>query len=266
MNEPTIKVDATPRGCGKLKKHGVYVGSTMSAGGLYRAVVPLLIPPVFEVAPRRLITYTSRDFETWMAMFDPNLEPIELPHSHVLLSHVGEMYSPLEFMTELAERGPSRRISPSDVPDPALLPMPIIFTHSDAVIRGREGERVSPWMRSVASLATAPPPPIGDVHTVGFDEDPFDCTWLRPGFSWYSDGCDLYHPYVEVYSLLATLKERREYSSFVELNGLQFQAGIFCGSWITHAFWVPGHEDEELPGHLRAKGVYRAEIENGEVE
>ena len=61
QNAPIIDVSAAERGCGKLKKGGLYLGASMSASGSLLTLVPLLPAAEFEVAPRKIIKMSTAE-------------------------------------------------------------------------------------------------------------------------------------------------------------------------------------------------------------
>lgn len=255
QNAPIIDVSAAERGCGKLKKGGLYLGASMSASGSLLTLVPLLPAAEFEVAPRKMILMSTAELAGQMALYDYTIPSIPIPHSQVLVSHVGKrFYTPFSFMQELKDRGPSRRISPQDLPDISAFPIPIIFTHDEAQILNKDGG-MPKWLMDSAAV-----PGILDYVQSWKD---FHYTWDTPGFGWDIEADTimmLHHPMFHIYKHLVELKEQRKYTRFLREHQVYLEPGIFCGSWITHAFWVPTDDGADMPDELLEKGVYQANL------
>ena len=252
-----IVIEKVRRGCGEMEEGGSYAIGRVGTGGTLATFAWLLRATPFEVPPRRIEPVLASDLasEPWIEF------PLPRTNGYVLLDHVGaDAYSVYQFAEECARLGPSRRINPYGWPEDVQPPLPILFTHDEAVTADAFG--MSLPYKAIIEL-------FGEKEAEELD---WTNTWEHPEFGYEVDldGSRPYagwsHPMVDVYQHFIELKKARKYSEFIRKHNILFEEGIFGASWITNLVYVLGDGEEEAPADIAARGFEAARLEDEETD
>lgn len=264
------------RGCGHLVPGGYYlssVGCDSRMGSLQAVTFPFgdsLKDIVFckGVVPSRgmllidpAATFTLQSITTPTKLLALQGDEADLYHSLRervlevgLIDHVGRRhYTSAEFTSELYDRMPNRRVHPDVARKIApMLPLPVIFTHSQIpVFRSSDerGQALSLYQEYAE---------LGDVF--------IDTNWMRPEwglFAHHDDGRD--HFMIPILALLDKLTRDwqqlahspwwRKVKEF--FDSLQYAEQPFAISWFVQAIRIV-NDDHDLTTHDCDSGIKAA--------
>lgn len=264
----TIYVSGAERGCGSLKKGGLYATSELSPNGTLNVwawvlgqpwegglnVLAAGMPPrvQLEINPQATLKSAYLWLAEWKADADPNSE---IP-TWGLADHVGgKFYTPLNFALECQQRGPSRRLTPTNARKWASqVPFPIFFTTN-----------VYPLWSSMAAAedflynAMSKDALEEGAGALGIGRGEFS-PLFTPTWKWEEWG--LYagqnpgkgHYLTEAFHYLDLYKGRVAPRPTYRIEA------VFGASWITHVVQVLD-KDEEVDDELAQAGVVKAVID-----
>jgi len=261
------------RGCGTVKKNGVYLIAEKGLGGTLSIWTWLLgcmledeltssifcdgnIPPRTQIRinPQETLRQSLFWPHEWGFKDGPTFNNIPI---FGLADHVGSNnYTPISFAKECQVLGPSRRISRDLAGDFAdKTPFPIFFAHSDVPVWKTKAslDRFTSWALLDEMLTVRE-------HAVYASGR----TWDNPTFGF---GDVDYHGNDHLgIALMAALDEAKEQKLEIPKEAQPVMLEAFFGaSWVTKVIQVKG-EDEDVDENLAKAGVYRGIVEGGAEE
>lgn len=281
------------RGCGTKKEGGFYAEGTTSPNGALSLWTWILGTCTeaglncFVSPPARKVVQGNLAASLVMGEFVSNDVPFErrigseknyLGKQYAtlkrqaapvaLFDHVGsKFYTPHEFMKEVRELGPSRRITPQVAEEIAkMTPIPVVFTHSDIPLFRDEAER-----DAVVELAA------GLLSEYDQDQVRYLPTWMSPEWGLYSSckdrGDD--HYLRQILGLLSRLKRQprlidtsEAWAALAAVMGrANFQEQPFGATWITKITYVKRRDDPaDIADKMAKKGIQTLILSDEELD
>lgn len=244
------------RKCGKVRQ-GLYLISRTSPNGTLLPFTALVAP--FEAYIANARSYQVVDIPSTLANLSLTLDS-DLEASHNLpkkgLADLWGMSTGYKEVQDVIEetmlKGVSRRVAA--IPD-IEFPCPVLMMHMHAVLDIPDPERAWKWLNDKTGWEPYIEfafPDMTDAPTVYVDSRP----WLdAESLGHVGDDTYLWHAYAALYELIPQLQKDDLWDWFMEWFCIEYRPGVFGLSWITHAAYVLGPGETEVPAKWADRAV-----------